>query len=131
MVPSDIDSARYATALAQTQLAASGSDCMIVTSREKAVARNLSDPEFNRGLYRFLKQEMKIDKMVYAVTQEQFHSLTALYIDRMNSNSLPEPMKIQRYADAPAKDAEEKEQDVEKKLVNLFGDTVQIVEGEK
>jgi DNA polymerase-3 subunit gamma/tau len=131
MVPSDIDSARYATALAQTQLAASGSDCMIVTSREKAVARNLSDPEFNRGLYRFLKQEMKIDKMVYAVTQEQFRSLTALYIDRMNSNSLPAPMKIQRYADAPAKDAEEKEQDVEKKLVNLFGDTVQIVEGEK
>ena len=131
MVPSDIDSARYATALAQTQLAASGSDCMIVTSREKAVARNLSDPEFNRGLYRFLKQEMKIDKMVYAVTQEQFRSLTALYIDRMNSNSLPAPMKIQRYADAPVKDAEEKEQDVEKKLVNLFGDTVQIVEGEK
>jgi acetoacetate decarboxylase len=81
---------------------------MIVTSREKAVARNLSDPEFNRGLYRFLKQEMKIDKMVYAVTQEQFRSLTALYIDRMNSNSLPAPMKIQRYADAPAKDAEEK-----------------------
>jgi DNA polymerase-3 subunit gamma/tau len=131
MAPSDIASARYATALAQTQLAASGSDCMIVTSRERAVARNLNDPEFNRGLYRFLKQEMKIDKMVYAVTQEQFHSLTALYIDRMNSNFLPEPMKIQRYADAPVKDAEEKEQDVEKKLVNLFGDTVQIVEGEK
>ena len=69
--------------------------------------------------------------ILIAVTQEQFRSLTALYIDRMNSNSLPEPMKIQRYADAPVKDAEEKEQDVEKKLVNLFGDTVQIVEGEK
>ena len=131
MMPSDIDSARYATALAQTQLAASGSDCMIVTTREKAVARNLSEPEFNRGLYQFLKKEMKTDKMVYAVTQEQFRNLTALYIERMNSGALPAPMKIERYAETPAKGAEEKEQDVEKNLVNLFGDAVQIVEGEK
>jgi len=130
-MPSDIDSARYATALAQTQLAASGSDCMIVTTREKAVARNLSEPEFNRGLYQFLKKEMKTDKMVYAVTQEQFRNLTALYVERMNSGALPAPMKIERYAETPAKGAEEKEQDVEKNLVNLFGDAVQIVEGEK
>ena len=77
----------------------------------------------NEEIYRFLKKRLEIDKMVFAVTEQEFKDASRQFRTLMHSNQLPEACHIERYSDAVKKEATQ-----EDKIKELFGaENVEII----
>jgi len=70
----------------------------------------------NQELYRFVKDKLNTDKMLYAVTKDEFRSAAKEFSVRMKNGSLPEARVIERYSFE-----EKREPTSEEKVIALFG----------
>ncbi len=110
---------RYIAALKQSKLMASGNDCMIVVTPSQASANNINEAKMNQELYEYLYENIELDKMVYALSEEEYKEAIEAFKERRASGNLPEAITIEKYK----KKEEEKgeEPDPEEKLKDLFG----------
>lgn len=114
---------KYTSLLEETKLAASGKDCILLTTRQQAVANRINAEQMNRELYFFMRDTMHTDKMLYAITEDAFRNATNAFRTSMKAGTLPEPLKIERYQEET-----EKEEKPEDKVKKLFGaDNVEII----
>lgn len=103
-----------------TELLASSKDAMIVVGDKKQVD-SINEENNNKELYKFVNEEFGIDKMIYAITNEQKDKL----ITRYKATPISErnkPVYVEKYQLAP------KEKTKEEKLRELFGDNLKIEE---
>ena len=118
-----IENRKYTTLLGDTVIGASGADCMILVTGTQAVANRINDEEFNRELYKFMREQLKIDKMIYALTKDRFISASREFAARMKAGTLPEKKEIVRYSDDTVR-----EETAEDRVLALFGkDSVEII----
>ena len=119
----DLISRKYTSLLQDTKIGASGKDCLILICRNEPVAQRINDRKMNEEIYRFLKKRLELDKMVFAVTEQQFKDASRQFRTLMHSNQLPEACHIKRYSDAVKKEATP-----EDKIKELFGaENVEII----
>ena len=121
----NLESRKYKALLNDTMIGASGEDCIVLITKEQAVANRINDPNINRDLYEFMKNELGVDKIVFAITGKDFQDASGQFRLMMRDNSLPEAYKVEKYADET-----KKELTPEDKVIALFGkENVEIIGG--
>ncbi len=108
---------KYTSLLSGCKVAASGQDCILVIAPMSATANRINDEKMNRELYTFLRDVMHTDKMLFAITEDEFLTATNSFREKMKSNDLPDPIQITRYEDEV-----EEEESVVDKAKQLFGE---------
>ena len=122
----EISSAREANTLKSTSIVASGEDFLILTTEFVAEANQINELNNNQDLYYFIKDQLGIDKMIYAISNDDFKKVTLLFMEKREQQTLPEPAKIVKYKKAIVK---EKKKSNEEKLIDLFGEeNISIIE---
>lgn len=124
----DISCAKCATILKSTMIVASGEDFVVLTSDTIAEANQINDLQMNQELYFFIKEQLELDKMIYALSKESFMVVAQEFKERMTSNDLPEAATITKFKKVVTK---EKKKTNEEQLLDLFGqDNLEIIEEE-
>lgn len=124
----DLSCAKCATILKSTMIVASGEDFVVVTSDTTAEANQINDLQLNQELHFFIKEQLELDKMIYAVGKENFIEITQEFKERMSRNNLPPSAQITKYKKVVTK---EKKKTTEEKLIDLFGqENIDIIEEE-
>ncbi len=119
-----IENKKYTSILKDTVIGASGKDCVLLIAGSQAVANRINSESFNRELYFFAAEQLKIDKMFYAVTKDDFLQASKAFMARMKEGTLPEKKNIIRY-----QKEKEAEQTSEEKVLALFGeDSVELMQ---
>ncbi|MBQ1321310.1 MAG: hypothetical protein IIY53_06675, partial [Solobacterium sp.] len=121
-IPAD----RYAAMLRQTEIKASGDDCILLGCTSDAVVRSINDEAFNREFYEWLKQN-GVDRMPFAVNNSAYDEAVQEFVRLRRENALPPAMPVVRYV---KQQEEQKTETLEDRARNLFGDMLEIAEGE-
>ena len=116
---------KYIAALRQVTLKASGKDCILFTSSSQAVCNMLNEEEMNKELYFYLK-EAGIDKVPFIALDETYNEAVNEFVEKRKTNSLPTPLKVERYKKEEIKEEKGETLDPETKLRNMFGDDLQV-----
>ncbi|MCI5773059.1 MAG: DNA polymerase III subunit gamma/tau [Erysipelotrichaceae bacterium] len=119
----DLENLRYIRPLMDSKICASGEDCIILGVKMDAIANMLNDEKMNKELYNFIYTKLNINKMIYALSNEKFVHLVEVFKQRSKEKTLPPSSIVEFYDLAQAKHEETNEE----KLVNLFGDMIDIV----
>ena len=118
-----LDTRKYTSLLKDTKIAASGKDCILLLCRSTAVVNRINDRKENRELYFFVKKHLGVDKMLFAITEDDFRKASELFRTMMKEDRLPEAKPVVRYE----KDTEQPETP-EDKVIRLFGrENVEII----
>lgn len=109
----DPDNRKYFDLLNGSELFASSSDAIVVVA-PKEQALNINSPVLNEDLYNFINHEVGIDKMVYAVSEDDKRLLIEKYksLSEEERNKRPVVTKYEK----------KKIRTTEDKLKELFGD---------
>ena len=118
----DLDNMRYAKTLMDAKIMASGKDCIILGVKMDAIAHMINDDKMNKDLYVFIKNKLGINKMIYALSNEKFAHLVESFKQRSKEHTLPSESEVTFYILD-----EVKEPTNEEKLIDLFGDAIEIV----
>ena len=118
----DLDNMRYAKTLMDAKIMASGKDCIILGVKMDAIAHMINDEKMNKDLYVFIKNKLGINKMIYALSNEKFAHLVESFKQRSKEHTLPSESEVTFYILD-----EVKEPTNEEKLIDLFGDAIEIV----
>lgn len=122
----DLNLARYVNLLSKTQIAASGEDCILLVNAHEAIVNEINDKTVNIELYKFIKENLDIDKMVFGLTEDQYKEILNLFTQKVATGTLPNPYKVNRY-----KIKKEKEIKPIDRVIDLFGlENVEIIEEE-
>ena len=120
-----LEGRKYISLLQDTYIGASGEDCIVLITKAQAIANRINDPVMNRELYQFTKTQLNTDKVIFAITEQDFREASALFRIMMRDNSLPEAYKVNKY-----KEDEVHEDTPEDKVIALFGkENVEIIGG--
>ena len=109
----DPDNRKYFDLLNGTELFASSSDAIII-SAPKELALNINSPVLNEDLYNFINHEVGIDKMIFAVDENDVHALVAKFKALSEEDRKIRPV-VKKYE-------KKKIRTTEDKLKELFGD---------
>ena len=114
---------RFYAALRQTTIFGSNEEFIIF--RSTPIARmQINEAEFNRDLYFFLRDKMKVDKMCYAMEDAEFRErIVPLYLRAKQEGRKPE-FHVRRYQQT--EEERTKELTPEDKLQDLFGNIVKV-----
>ena len=113
------DKRKFYQALIGTELFASNKDAIIICAKEAQVA-NINSRILNEELYQFINLEFGIDKMIYAITEEEKAELIDLY-KKTPAEKRNKPVYVEKY-----KIAKPIEMTTEEKLSDLFGDNFRV-----
>ena len=119
-----LPTSKFVAMLKQVELLASGKDCVLFGSDSEAVIHNLNEKTFNEELYLWLRHN-GVDKMPFGVTKSEYDQAVKDFVQMRKDNTLPKPMEIVK-----PEVKEVVEETLEEKAKKLFGDLVEIVEGE-
>ena len=123
---STLENRKYTSVLENVRVATSCDDAILVMTKVPQIVNRINEAVMNEQLYEFLKTTMQTDKMIFAITEEQYLSATQSFRQRMQSKTLPAPMKISRYHQVTE---EKKEETPVDRIMNLFGkDQVEIIQ---
>ncbi len=110
---------RFYQLLINTELFASNKDAIIVCGNHTQAA-DINTKANNEDLYRFFNEEFGIDKMIYAIDEDQKKKLIEMY-KTVPAQERNKPVYVEKYKiDAP------REKTQEEKLIDLFGEGVKI-----
>ena len=110
---------RFYQLLINTELFASNRDAIIVCGNPVQAA-SINTKANNEDLYRFFNKEFGIDKMIYAIDEDQKKKLIEMY-KMTPSQERNKPVYVEKY-----KIDEPREKTQEEKLIDLFGEGVKI-----
>ncbi len=118
-----LEYAKMKSFLKEVNIAASGKDAILLTTKQSYMANRMNQEKENKELYFFLKSQLQIDKMPFVITNEIFTDATKSFVEMRRNNQLPSPYQIEKYVDE-----EEKEESPEDKIKSLFGEeNVQVI----
>lgn len=110
---------RFYQLLINTELFASNKDAIIVCGNHTQAA-DINTKANNEDLYRFFNEEFGIDKMIYAIDEDQKKKLIEMY-KTVPAQERNKPVYVEKYRfDTP------REKTQEEKLIDLFGEGVKI-----
>jgi DNA polymerase-3 subunit gamma/tau len=120
----EVSKMKYSNLLNEIEIVASAKDVILVEVGLEAVANQINEGEFNKGIYEYFRNDLNIDKMIYAITKGEKEKLIILFREKYSNNNLPEPAIITKY-----KIMEEKVETInlEDRLVNIFGEDKVII----
>ena len=113
------DKRKFYQALIGTELFASNKDAIIVVGK-KAQVSNINSKILNKELYQFLNKEFGIDKMVFAIDEDEKKDLIEKY-KKIPAEQRNKPVYIEKY-----QTEETSEMSAEEKLSSLFGDSLRV-----
>ncbi|MFI3283627.1 MAG: DNA polymerase III subunit gamma/tau [Erysipelotrichaceae bacterium] len=113
--------ARFARMLSEVSLVAVGQSFILVSTDYEALANEINEEYMNKCLYQFVHDELKLDRMIYAIDQGTQKSLIELFKQRREEGSLPQDVTINKHQ---LENTQEKEQidPTASALKDLFGD---------
>ncbi len=120
----DVDHARWARMLVDASVEASGDEFIIVVCDMDAMANQINETENNKALHFFIKDNLNLNKMIYAVSKENFAQVTLEFRERYKNQNLPEKVLIERYEE----EVKEEKKTKESQLKEIFGDVLDVIE---
>lgn len=122
----DLSVKKYIALLNDVVVGPSGKDCVLLITKSDAISEIINEAEMNKELYMFTREYLNNKKMLFALTENELKDATEEFRNRMQTNTLPEAMKIKKY-----KAEKKSEQTPEEKVIELFGEeNVEIIGGE-
>lgn len=120
---------KYLTNIRQSNIIASGSDCILFEVGFDAIANVMNEETYNRGLYQYLKEKCGIDKMPFITSTKTYQDAVQKFIQCRKTHTLPKPLKIERYT---IEVETEEVLNSEQKMLKAFGDKMlEIIDGGK
>ncbi len=122
----DLSVKKYIALLNDIVVGPAGKDCVLLITKSDAISEIINEAEMNKELYMFTREYLNNKKMLFALTENELKDATEEFRNRMQTNTLPEAMKIKKY-----KAEKKSEQTPEEKVIELFGEeNVEIIGGE-
>lgn len=114
---------KYKILLKDVQVAASGKDILLLSVKDVYVADRINSEKENKEIYYFFRNALKMDKMPFAISEQEFKSCIKQFVERNRTNTLPAPYVVKKYAvDSNT------EKTPEENVIDFFGESnVQII----
>lgn len=114
---------KYKMLLKDVQVAASGKDILLLSVKDVYVADRINSEKENKEIYYFFRNALKMDKMPFAISEQEFRSCIKQFVERNRANTLPAPYVVKKYAvDSSI------EKTPEENVIDFFGESnVQII----
>lgn len=114
---------KYKMLLKDVQVAASGKDILLLSVKDIYVADRINSEKENKEIYYFFRNALKMDKMPFAISEQEFRSCIKQFVERNRANTLPAPYVVKKYAvDSNT------EKTPEENVIDFFGESnVQII----
>lgn len=119
----DLNHRKYTTVLNECKVAASGNDCILLYTKMRSIANRINEEKMNREIYEFMRDVLHTDKVVFAITEDDFTKAKVEFVNHKKEGTLPEPIQIEKY-----KEESSEESSTLEKVKELFGeDNIEIV----
>lgn len=119
----DLNHRKYTTVLSECKVAASGNDCILLYTKMQSIANRINEEKMNREIYEFMRDVLHTDKVVFAITKDDFTKAKVEFVNHKKEGTLPEPIQIEKY-----KEESSEESSTLEKVKELFGeDNIEIV----
>lgn len=119
----DLNHRKYTTVLNECKVAASGNDCILLYTKMQSIANRINEEKMNREIYEFMRDVLHTDKVVFAITEDDFTKAKVEFVNHKKEGTLPEPIQIEKY-----KEESSEESPTLEKVKELFGeDNIEIV----
>lgn len=114
---------KYKMLLKDVQVAASGKDILLLSVKDVYVADRINSEKENKEIYYFFRNALKMDKMSFAISEQEFRSCIKQFVERNRANTLPAPYVVKKYAVDSST-----EKTPEENVIDFFGESnVQII----
>ena len=114
---------KYKMLLKDVQVAASGKDILLLSVKDIYVADRINSEKENKEIYYFFRNALKMDKMPFAISEQEFRSCIKQFVERNRANTLPAPYVVKKYAVDSST-----EKTPEENVIDFFGESnVQII----
>ena len=114
---------KYKMLLKDVQVAASGKDILLLSVKDIYVADRINSEKENKEIYYFFRNALKMDKMPFAISEQEFKSCIKQFVERNRANTLPAPYVVKKYAVDSST-----EKTPEENVIDFFGESnVQII----
>lgn len=119
----DLNHRKYTTVLNECKVAASGNDCILLYTKMQSIANRINEEKMNREIYEFMRDVLHTDKVVFAITEDDFTKAKVEFVNHKKEGTLPEPIQIEKY-----KEESSEESSTLEKVKELFGENnIEIV----
>lgn len=119
----DLNHRKYTTVLSECKVAASGNDCILLYTKMQSIANRINEEKMNREIYEFMRDVLHTDKVVFAITEDDFTKAKVEFVNHKKEGTLPEPIQIEKY-----KEESSEESSTLEKVKELFGEgNIEIV----
>ncbi len=95
----DLTNRKYTSLLNQCRVVASGKDCILITSDLSSIVNRINSEKMNQELYVFMRDILHTDKVLFAISNEEFVEATKTFREKMRTGQLPDPIQITKYED--------------------------------
>ena len=113
----DFSKRKYSNIIMKNEIVAVSQDMILIVTEIEAIANQINDRSYNMDLYRYLKEEVLLDRMVYGIVKEDYDRVIKQFMKLFKNKQLPEKAKIARYQLEKNKEVVET---VEDKLYKYF-----------
>lgn len=114
---------KYKMLLKDVQVAASGKDILLLSVKDVYVADRINSEKENKEIYYFFRNALKMDKMPFAISEQEFKSCIKPFVERNRTNTLPAPYVVKKYTVDSST-----EKTPEENVIDFFGESnVQII----
>ncbi len=113
----DLTNRKYTSLLKECKVVASGKDCILITSDMSSIVNRINSEKMNKELYGFMKDILHTDKIIFAISNEEFVEATKVFREKMHTGELPDPIQITKYEE----DVSEEISTIDK-VKQLFGE---------
>lgn len=114
---------KYKMLLKDVQVAASGKDILLLSVKDVYVADRINSEKENKEIYYFFRNALKMDKMPFAISEQEFKSCIKQFVERNRTNTLPAPYVVKKYTVDSST-----EKTPEENVIDFFGESnVQII----
>lgn len=114
---------KYKILLKDVQVAASGKDILLLSVKDVYVADRINSEKENKEIYYFFRNALKMDKMPFAISEQEFKSCIKQFVERNRTNTLPAPYVVKKYTVDSST-----EKTPEENVIDFFGESnVQII----
>ena len=116
---------KYANLLRNAEIVASGKSYIVLAVNSEIEAKEINQIEYEESFVPFTNQLLGISKKVFAIDIDQKKRVISKFKELMIQGKLPEPVHLELKSE---KKVEKKEETIEEKLTNLFGEEIVIME---
>lgn len=109
----EVEQRKFYQLLLNTSLYASSNDAIIILANDELKAQSINDPINNEELYHFINKQQGIDKMIYAIDENQKRELVRMFKETPQNERVC-LVEVKKYET-------KKEKTTEDKLTDIFG----------